>query len=102
MKVASFNVNSLRARLPIVTAWLSQHKPDILCAQETKVQDGAFPVEAFDDIGYNYVFKGQKSYNGVAIFSRSEITNVEIDFDDEPSSDECPRPFSRPLYNSFS
>jgi len=84
MKVASFNVNSLRARLPIVLRWLSEHQPDILCVQETKVQDVDFPSEAFDEAGYKYVFKGQKSYNGVAVFSRSEITNVEFGFDDEP------------------
>jgi len=84
MKVASFNVNSLRARLPIVLRWLSEHQPDILCVQETKVQDVDFPSEAFDEAGYKYVFKGQKSHNGVAVFSRSEITNVEFGFDDEP------------------
>ncbi|MCK5473699.1 MAG: endonuclease/exonuclease/phosphatase family protein, partial [Planctomycetes bacterium] len=77
MKIASFNVNSIRARLPIVLDWLSQTKIDVLCVQETKVQDVDFPADAFDEIGYKYVFKGQKSYNGVAIFSRSEITNVK-------------------------
>ncbi len=84
MKLASFNVNSLRARLPIVLKWLDEHQSDVLCVQETKVQDVDFPAEAFDQAGYGYVFKGQKSYNGVAIFSRSEITNVQFGFDDEP------------------
>jgi exodeoxyribonuclease-3 len=84
MKVASFNVNSLRARLPIVVAWLCEHQPDILCIQETKVQDIDFPINEFDKTGYRYVFKGQKSYNGVAIFSRSEISNVQFGFDNEP------------------
>ncbi len=84
MKVASFNVNSLRARLPIVLPWLAENKPDVLCVQETKVQDVDFPAEAFDKAGYNYVFKGQKSYNGVAIFSRGKITNVKFGFDSEP------------------
>ena len=84
MKLASFNVNSLRARLPIVLQWLAEHQPDILCVQETKVQDVDFPTEAFDKTEYKYVFKGQKSYNGVAIFSKSEITNVGFGFDDEP------------------
>jgi len=84
MKIASFNVNSLRARLPIVLQWLSEHQPDILCVQETKVQDIDFPTDEFERSGYGYAFKGQKSYNGVAIFSRSEITNTQFGFDDEP------------------
>ena len=84
MKIASFNVNSLRARLPIVLQWLSEHQPDILCVQETKVQDIDFPTDEFERSGYGYAFKGQKSYNGVAIFSRSEITNTQFGFDNEP------------------
>jgi exodeoxyribonuclease-3 len=63
MKIASYNVNSLRVRLPIVLKWLADYQVDVLCVQETKVQDVDFPAEAFDDIGYHYVFKGQKSYN---------------------------------------
>ena len=84
MKVASFNANSLRARLTLVLQWLGEHQPDILCVQETKVQDADFPTDAFDRTEYKYVFKGQKSYNGVAIFSRSEISNVQFGFNDEP------------------
>ena len=84
MKVASFNVNSLRARLSVVLGWLGEHRPDVLCVQETKVQDVDFPTDALDGSGYRYVFKGQKSYNGVAIFSRSEMANVKFGFDDEP------------------
>ncbi len=84
MKVASFNVNSLRIRLPIVLQWLSETQSDILCVQETKVQDIDFPADEFERSGYKYAFKGQKKYNGVAIFSRSEITDVQIGFDDEP------------------
>jgi exodeoxyribonuclease-3 len=84
MKIASFNVNSLRARLPVVTRWLIENQSDVLCVQETKVQDTDFPTVEFDKIGYNYVFKGQKSYNGVAVFSKSKITNVQLGFGDEP------------------
>jgi exodeoxyribonuclease-3 len=84
MKVASFNVNSLRARLPIVLQWLRQNQPDVLCVQETKVQDEDFPSGDLDKSGYRYVFKGQKSYNGVATLSKSKITNVQYGFDDEP------------------
>ena len=61
MKVASFNVNSLRARLPIVLSWLGEHQPDVLAVQETKVQDVDFPSDAFDKTEYKYAFKGQKS-----------------------------------------
>ena len=87
MKVASFNVNSLRARLPIVLRWLDEHRPDLLCVQETKVQDADFPSEAFEEGGYQYVFKGQKSYNGVAIFSKDKIENVQYGFDEEPKDE---------------
>ncbi|MBN2181919.1 MAG: exodeoxyribonuclease III [Sedimentisphaerales bacterium] len=87
MKIASFNVNSLRARLPIVLRWLEENEPDVLCVQETKVQDADFPVEAFDNSGYEYVFKGQKSYNGVAIFSSSKIEDVHCGFNEEPKDE---------------
>ncbi len=87
MKIATFNVNSLRARLTIVLQWLSDHQPDILAVQETKVQDPDFPTKPFDDTGYQYVFRGQKSYNGVAIFSRTKITNVQSGFHDEPKDE---------------
>lgn len=84
MKIGSFNVNSLRSRLPIVIRWLAEHQPNVLCVQETKVQDADFPTDAFEAAGYKHVFKGQKSYNGVAIFSKSQISNVKFGFDDEP------------------
>jgi len=84
MKVASFNVNSLRARLGLVLDWLGEHEPDVLCVQETKVQDVDFPGDEFEQTGYEYAFKGQKSYNGVAIFSRSQMRNIEFGFADEP------------------
>jgi exonuclease III len=60
MKVASFNVNSLRVRLGTVLDWLAEHQPDILAVQETKVQDSDFPTEAFDKIGYKYPSKAKK------------------------------------------
>ena len=87
MKIASFNVNSLRVRLPIVTKWLTDHQVDVLCVQETKVQDPDFPAEPFDEIGYNHAFKGQKTYNGVAIFSKYPIENVTCGFDEEPKDE---------------
>lgn len=87
MKIASFNVNSLRMRLEVVLGWLAEHQPDALCVQETKVQDVDFPGDAFDGSGYKYVFKGQKSYNGVATFSKDDITKVEFGFADEPKDE---------------
>jgi len=87
VKIASYNVNSLRVRLPVVLQWLTDHEADVLCVQETKVQDGDFPTEAFDSIGYKYAFKGQKSYNGVAIFSRHPIEQVRYGLHDEPKDE---------------
>ena len=84
LKIASFNVNSIRARLPIIIPWLDKNLPDVLAVQETKVQDEDFPTKDFDGIGYNYAFKGQKSYNGVAIFSKGPINNPQFGFDNEP------------------
>lgn len=85
MKIASFNVNSIRARLDIVIEWLKKESPDVLCVQETKVVDDDFPLKAFNDINYNAVFHGEKSYNGVAIFSKLPMENVRIGFDDKGS-----------------
>ena len=87
MQIASYNVNSLRARLPIVLQWLIDSQVDVLCAQETKVQDVDFPTEAFDEIGYNVAFRGQKSYNGVAIVSKHLIEHVEYGLHDEPKDE---------------
>lgn len=70
MKLAAWNVNSVKARLPAVLAYLAQAKPDALCMQETKCVDAAFPREAFEEVGYQVFAHGQKSYNGVAIASR--------------------------------
>lgn len=84
MKIASFNVNSIRARMPIVLRWLKNNRPDVLCVQETKVQDADFPAGALEDTGYNFVFKGQKSYNGVAVFSKEKIKDAQFGLDDEP------------------
>jgi exodeoxyribonuclease-3 len=70
MKISTFNTNSVRARLPIILDWLEQQGPDVLCVQETKVQDKDFPSDAFETAGYQALFRGQKSYNGVAILSK--------------------------------
>jgi exodeoxyribonuclease-3 len=70
MKLATWNVNSLKVRLPQVLEWATRHQPDVLCLQETKVEDAAFPLEAIEAAGYQALFCGQKTYNGVAILSR--------------------------------
>lgn len=71
MKVATWNVNSLRVRLPHVLKWLEQQRPDVLALQETKIKDDEFPADAFERYGYTAVFSGQAAYNGVAILSRT-------------------------------
>jgi len=76
MKIATFNANSLRSRIKIVHHWLDTHQPDILSIQETKVQDADFPLEAFDECGYHIIYRGQKTYNGVAIFSKEEPIEI--------------------------
>src|SRR5687767_14907512 len=82
MKIATFNVNSIRIRLPIVLQWLEQHQPDVLCLQETKVQDDQFPLLAFASTGYHVAYRGMKSYNGVAVLSRKTPESVYCGFDD--------------------
>jgi exodeoxyribonuclease-3 len=82
VKIASFNANGIRARLPIIMKWLEQESPDVLCVQETKVQDKDFPLEPFADAGYCCNFKGQKSYNGVAVISKKDPENILIGFGD--------------------
>lgn len=82
MKIATFNCNSVRSRLPIVTDWLKENAPDALGLQETKVVDEDFPEEAFRQIGYEIVFRGQKSYNGVALATRSKAKDVRFGLDD--------------------
>ena len=76
-KVASFNTNSIRARMPVLLSWLEKEQPDVLCLQETKVKDEEFPFGNFEGLGYGAVFKGQKSYNGVAILSKHDMSGVE-------------------------
>src|SRR5580765_6107181 len=82
VKIATFNVNSLRKRLPIVLDWLAHQKPDVLCLQETKVQDSEFPLLALAESGYDITYRGMKSYNGVAILSREKPEAVSYGFDD--------------------
>ena len=80
IKIASWNVNSLRARLDHVQRWLSLNPVDILCLQETKVSDPQFPQQPWLDLGYHCAIFGQKAYNGVAIVSREELHDVHLGF----------------------
>jgi len=96
MKIATWNVNSIRVRLPQVVEWLGRESPDVLCLQETKVTDGDFPAEAFRGAGYHAVFAGQKTYNGVATLSRTPADAVVASlpgFDDvqPPSGAQVPQ-----------
>jgi exodeoxyribonuclease-3 len=76
MKIATWNVNSIRARLEPALAWLNQAKPDVVCLQEIKCQDEVFPREPFESLGYNCAVYGQKSYNGIAILSKYPLEDV--------------------------
>ena len=89
MKVVTWNVNSIRARLERLEAFLERHDPDVVCLQETKVQDEAFPEQAVKDAGYHVVFHGQKTYNGVAILTKSEPEEVVAAFEDGEDDSEA-------------
>ena len=77
MKLATWNVNSLKVRLPHLLDWLAAARPDAVCLQETKTEDANFPLAAIEAAGYRAVFCGQKTYNGVAILARSEPLDVQ-------------------------
>jgi exodeoxyribonuclease-3 len=76
MKIATWNVNSLKVRLPHLLQWLATNPVDVLCLQETKLTDDKFPVAEINAAGYEVAFTGQKTYNGVAILSRHPLTDV--------------------------
>ena len=78
MKIASWNVNSLKVRLPQLLAWLADQQPDVVCLQETKLQDQDFPSQEIAALGYQAVFSGQKTYNGVALLTRETPTDIVV------------------------
>ena len=80
MRIATWNVNSVRTRLDQVCAWLAREQPEVLCLQETKVADDLFPLQAFEALGYAVTISGQKAYNGVAILSRLPLEDVQVGF----------------------
>lgn len=86
--VATWNVNSIRSRLHVLLPWLDAVRPDVVCLQETKAQDADFPHPAIEEDGYFAVFRGEKTYNGVAILSKTPIENVRCGFDDGGPPDE--------------
>ena len=76
MRIATWNVNSVNARLETVVRWFEEAKPDVACLQEIKCVDAKFPTEAFERLGYNVAIHGQKSYNGVALLSKTPLEDV--------------------------
>src|SRR5512136_368394 len=87
-KIATYNVNSVRSRLPIVLPWLEKNRPSVLCLQETKTEDAKFPAKEFEDAGWNVAYRGGKSYNGVAIVSSEKPDKVSCGLDDGGPPDE--------------
>lgn len=80
LKIATFNANSIRARMPILLDWLKKEQPDVLAVQETKVQDHEFPKDDIQNAGWQVVYHGQKSYNGVAFISKKPMEKVDMGF----------------------
>ncbi|MEQ9209289.1 MAG: endonuclease/exonuclease/phosphatase family protein, partial [Pseudomonadales bacterium] len=76
MKIATFNVNSIKARLKNLLQWLKEAEPDVVCLQELKCVDEAFPREEIEALGYNVAVHGQKTYNGVAILSKFPLEDI--------------------------
>ncbi|WP_421943990.1 exodeoxyribonuclease III [Pedobacter sp.] len=72
MRIATYNVNGVNGRLPVLLRWLDETKPDVVCLQELKAPDEKFPIEAINNAGYNAIWNGQKSWNGVAILARDK------------------------------
>ncbi|MFM7312547.1 MAG: exodeoxyribonuclease III [Cyanobium sp.] len=80
MRIATWNVNSVRTRLEQLCTWLTEERPDVVCLQETKVADDLFPRQRFEELGYQVAISGQKAYNGVAILSRPALEDVQVGF----------------------
>ena len=95
MRIVTFNANSIRARLDATLTWMQANQPDVLCIQETKVTDEDFPLEPFQAAGYHVAFRGQKSYNGVAVVSRAVPDEVTFGFDDGGPADDTRLSYTR-------
>jgi exodeoxyribonuclease III len=88
MKIATYNVNSIRQRLPLVLDWIGAHKPDVMCLQETKVQDQDFPTEAIRKAGYHVAYRGMKAYNGVATLTLAEPEKIVHGLHEGPDNED--------------
>lgn len=84
MKIASFNINGIKARLPRLTEWLDETRPAVACLQEIKTQDEGFPADEFEKIGYRAIWHGQKGFNGVAILADREFEEVHRGLPGDP------------------
>lgn len=91
MRIVTWNVNSLNARLPRVEQWLERNRPEVLCMQETKLANDAFPALTFQALGYDTVHHGQGQWNGVAILSRIGLEDPAVDFADGGGPDDDAR-----------
>jgi exodeoxyribonuclease-3 len=88
LKIATYNVNSIRRRLQLVLDWLAANQPDVMCLQETKLQDHEFPVDVFREAGYFATYRGMKGYNGVATLSKTEPTRVVYGLHEGPDNED--------------
>ena len=88
MKIATWNVNSIRVREPLLLDWLRRYAPDVVCLQETKVEDDDFPTDEIQRLGYAVAMSGQRTYNGVAILARCPLRDIAIGFPGDPPTAE--------------
>ncbi|HWR35829.1 MAG TPA: exodeoxyribonuclease III, partial [Clostridia bacterium] len=88
MKIATWNINSIRRRLTAVLDWLEVNRPDVMCLQETKVQDSEFPAQAFRQAGYHATFRGMKGYNGIATLTRRTPDSVMYGLHEGPDNED--------------
>jgi exodeoxyribonuclease III len=85
MKIATFNINNVRRRLPNLLNWLAEANPDVVCLQELKATDAEFPAEAIKEAGYEAIWRGQKTWNGVAILSKSKPIKTLSELPGDPT-----------------
>ena len=88
MKIATYNINGINARLPVLLRWLAEESPDVVCLQGLKSPQERFPLQEINDIGYHAVWHGQKSWNGVAILSRYGEIQETTENDENPLGEE--------------
>ena len=89
MRIATWNVNSIKAHFNQVSEWIKVHQPDVLCLQEIKCEDAGFPVAAIEDLGYHCAVHGQKTYNGVAILSKLPLEDVQHGLDGDAADEQA-------------